>query len=143
MDHLPDQDAAPGNHVTVLVADHGERTRRGVMALLATCPDLHVVAEVGDGRTALEMVEKRRPMVALLELQLPEVDGIEAASRIKRRWPEVAVLLMAMHGAREDQAVRAGADGFLPKAGPPGNLISAIRKFGRRTCLPDRKGASS
>ncbi|GAA4921205.1 response regulator [Stackebrandtia albiflava] len=103
--------------------------RAGVRAILASDPDIEVVAEAADGREAVEMVRAHRPDLALLDIRMPKLDGLAAAAEIRRLAPEVGVIMLTTFG--EDEyiagALGNGAGGFLLKSGDPRELIAGIR----------------
>lgn len=103
--------------------------RAGLRALLESVPDFEVVAEASEGREAVRMVEQFRPRVALLDVMMPELNGLEALAQIRRDYPRVRVLLLSMKAGEEYviQALRAGAAGYLIKNSDPKELEMAIR----------------
>jgi DNA-binding NarL/FixJ family response regulator len=107
--------------------DDGERTRRALRALFATCPDLEVVGEAADGSEALGVVARERPDVAVVDLRMPVLDGLQATGQIKQRWPSVRVLVLALDAEARDEALAAGADAFVAKGDPEDALLEAIR----------------
>jgi DNA-binding NarL/FixJ family response regulator len=127
-------DAAPGppDAVTVLIADDQALVRAGFRAILSEQPGIQVVGEAADGRAAIDLVRRRRPSVVLMDIQMPDIDGLEAARRIVAGIdPEhpVAVLMLTTFDLNEYvyDALRAGASGFLLKDVPPEQLIAAVR----------------
>jgi len=107
--------------------------RRGICALLATEPDIEVVAEAEDGRQALDVAQRVRPDVVLMDLVMPGVDGLEATRHIASHQPEVRVLVLTSF-AGDDKvfpAIRAGALGYLLKDTKPEDLVQAIRQVYR------------
>jgi DNA-binding NarL/FixJ family response regulator len=117
------------NTTRVVIADDSRRTRNGLRCLLVTCPGVDVVGEATDGWEAVELVAERRPDVVVMDAHMPGMDGLAATRAIKKRWPEVRVVVLTMYGARHSEAVSAGADAFLIKGCPPEELLDAI--FGR------------
>lgn len=118
--------------IKVLLADDEAMVRAGVRAILATAPDIEVVAEAGDGREALELARAHRPDVALLDIRMPVLDGLSAAAEFRRAVPQVVVVMMMMLTTfSEDEyiskALDSGASGFLLKSGDPDELMTAIR----------------
>ncbi|TWJ07815.1 LuxR family two component transcriptional regulator [Stackebrandtia albiflava] len=113
----------------IVVADDEAMIRAGVRAILASDPDIEVVAEAADGREAVEMVRAHRPDLALLDIRMPKLDGLAAAAEIRRLAPEVGVIMLTTFG--EDEyiagALGNGAGGFLLKSGDPRELIAGIR----------------
>lgn len=114
--------------VRVLVADDEPLIRAGVLALLATDPTIEVVAEVADGRSAVEESRRHRPDVALLDLQMPEMDGLAALDELRRVCPETKIIMLTTFGADANirRALSGGAAGFLLKASDPRELITAV-----------------
>ena len=119
--------------IRVFLAEDHAIVRKGVRALLATEPDIEVVGEAADGREAIAEVTRLRPDVTLMDLMLPEIDGIEAIRRITAAWPD-AVILVVTSFATDDKvfpAVKAGARGYLLKDSSPEDLVRAIRQVHR------------
>ncbi|MEU1378356.1 response regulator transcription factor [Streptomyces triculaminicus] len=115
--------------IRVLVADDEPMIRAGVRAVLAADPGLDVVAEAGDGDEAVDLVRRHRPDVAVLDIRMPRVSGIEAAARIRADAPDTGVVMLTTFG-EDDYILRAlsgGAAGFLVKSGPPEELIAGVR----------------
>jgi DNA-binding NarL/FixJ family response regulator len=112
-----------------MLADDEVMVRAGVKAILATVPDIEVVAEAGDGRAALELAYAHRPDVALLDIRMPVLDGLGAAAELRRVMPEMAVVMLTTFS--EDEyiagALDSGASGFLLKSGDPYELMAAVR----------------
>lgn len=117
----------------VLLADDHVLVRAGLRALLATFPDIAVVAETGDGREAVELVAATGPNIVLMDIGLPGLNGIEATARIVKEHPSVKVVILSMHANEEyiRQALRAGASGYLLKDAAPVELELALRAVAR------------
>ena len=113
----------------MLIADDQELVRAGFRVLVESADDLRVVAEAGDGAAAAEAAARTRPDVALMDIRMPRVDGIEATRRIMVASPGTRVVMLTTFGADEFvyRALRAGASGFLLKDLPPAELLHAIR----------------
>lgn len=115
--------------IRVLLADDHELVRAGFRLVLDSEPDLRVVGEAGDGAEAVELTRLHRPDVALMDVQMPHVDGIEATRRLVAASSPTRILILTTF-EREDyvvDALQAGASGFLLKNAPPEELVTAIR----------------
>jgi two-component system, NarL family, response regulator LiaR len=115
--------------IRVLIADDHAVVREGLRAFLALQDDVEVVAEAADGEEAVSAVERLTPDVALVDLVMPRVDGIEAIRRMRAIKPETRVIVLTSF-VDEDKmlpAVRAGAAGYLLKDVQPQELVGAIR----------------
>jgi NarL family two-component system response regulator LiaR len=117
----------------VLVVDDQGIVRKGVRALLEQIDDISVVGEAADGREAVDRVLLLEPDVVLMDLVMPEADGIEAIRQIKERRPETRILVLTSF-AGDDKvfpAIKAGALGYLLKDSEPEELVGAIREVDR------------
>lgn len=116
----------------ILVDDHAV-VRSGLRMLLEAQSGLEIVGEAETGSEALRKVESLRPDVVLMDIAMPDMNGIEATRRIKESRPETAVLALTMH--EDDQyffeMLNAGASGYVPKRAAPDELITAIRTVSR------------
>jgi len=115
--------------IRVLLADDHALFREGVRSLLATQPDIEVVGEVADGRAAVQQALALHPDVVLMDITMPQLDGIEATRQIAARDPAVRVLVLTMHD-NEDvflRALGAGAAGYVLKKSGGVELMGAIR----------------
>ena len=99
----------------VVIADDQSSTRSGLRAVLALSPRVKVLGEAADGQEALCLVAEHHPDVVVLDVRMPRMDGLEAARRIKSRWPGIRVVILTMHASYRSKAVIAGADDFLVK----------------------------
>ncbi len=117
------------SQVRILIVDDHAVVRAGLRMLLSADPELEIVGEAGDGAEALRMARELAPEVVLMDISMPDMNGIEATRRIKALCPDVAVLALTMH--EDDQyffeMLAAGASGYVPKRAAPNDLISAIR----------------
>lgn len=113
----------------VLVADDQALVRGSFGVLIDTAPGLRVVGEAGTGAEAVELAARERPDVVLMDVRMPEMDGLEATRRICAAHPDVRVLILTTFDldAYVYGALRAGASGFLLKDTPPADLLSAVR----------------
>lgn len=118
--------------VRVLLADDHRLMREGTAALLAADERIEVVGLASDGREALALAERRRPDVVLLDLNMPEVDGLEACARLRKEGgPEVLMLTVSEEEPDLYAALRVGAAGYLTKDVPPAELIEAVLAVAR------------
>ncbi|TDD57772.1 response regulator transcription factor [Kribbella antibiotica] len=115
--------------IRVLLADDELMVRAGVRAILATDDAIEVVAEAGDGVEAVELARKHRPDVAVLDIRMPRMDGLEAGAEIRRTVPETAVVMLTTFSedAYIARALGDGASGFLLKSGDPRELIAGLK----------------
>lgn len=127
---LSAHDATP---VRVLIADDHDILRDGLRALLDMAPDIIVTGEARTGREAVAEAERLRPDVVLMDISMPELDGVEACERIRQRVPHTCVLFLTMHEAEEYffRALRAGAAGYVVKRTAAADLLAAIRAVAR------------
>ena len=119
--------------IRILLADDHIVMRRGLRLLLESQPSFSVVAEASDGRQAVERAEATRPDVAVLDIAMPNLSGIEAAQRIAAQSPGTAIVILSMHSDEGYvlRALKAGARGYLLKDAAEGDLIEAIQAVTR------------
>ena len=118
---------------TVLIADDHPLVLSGLRALLETLDGIEVVGEAADGHEAVRLAASLRPDVAVVDLQMPEIDGVEATRQITQRLPGTAVLVLTMHDddASVFAALRAGARGYLLKGAAQEDVARAIKAVSR------------
>ena len=119
--------------IRVFVTDDHSIVRKGIKATLELVPDMELVGEATNGREAVEMAGASKPDVVLMDLVMPEMDGIEAIRQIKSQYPEIAILVLTTF-AGEDKifpAIKAGASGYQLKDSDPEDLVAAIRQVCR------------
>jgi two-component system response regulator NreC len=119
----------PLNKLRVLLADDHAVIREGLKSLVNAQPDMHVVGEAENGRVALQRASEVQPDVVVMDVSMPELNGIEATGRLKQTSPQVKVLVLTVH---EDkgylrQLLKAGASGYVLKRAVAQELIHAIR----------------
>jgi two-component system, NarL family, response regulator NreC len=116
----------------ILIADDHTIVRQGIRKILEDQPDWEVVAEAGDGREAVRQALQLLPDIALLDIGMPLLNGIEAAAQIVRRAPDVKVVILSMHPneAYITRALQAGARGYLLKDSADDDLIRALTVVG-------------
>jgi DNA-binding NarL/FixJ family response regulator len=115
--------------IRVLVADDQSMVRAGFRMLLAGEEDIEVVAEASNGKEAVDKAARFDPTVVLMDIRMPELDGLEATRRILAADPDARVLVLTTFDLDEYvyEALRAGASGFVLKDDPPEQLIAAVR----------------
>ena len=127
---------ASSGKIRLLVVDDHFVVRIGLTSALNLEPDMEVVGEAKDGREAVEAYERHRPDVVVMDYQLPHMNGAEATTALRARYPDARVIILSVYKGEEDvhRAVQAGAAGYLPKSSEPQELLEAIRVIhkGRR-----------
>src|SRR3970040_2080860 len=115
--------------IRVLLADDHHIVRAGIRQLIESAGDLQVIAEAGDGEEAQALIEKHRPDVAVLDIQMPKASGIEVTRWVRAHLPEVGVLILTAYN--DDPYVmavlQAGANGYVLKTSQAEELIQAVR----------------
>jgi DNA-binding NarL/FixJ family response regulator len=114
--------------IRILLADDHTVVRQGLRKLLEERPDWEVIAEAGDGREAVRLAEQHKPDVAILDVAMPLLNGIEATRQIAKRAPATRVLVLSMHAdeAYVTQILQAGATGYLLKDSADVDLLKAV-----------------
>jgi len=123
-----------GNHVLrILVAENHDVVRQGVRDLLAVRPAWQIVAEARTGRQAIEMARRTTPDVAVLDLSLPELAGVEAIRQIRAEQPDVEICVFSMHDddVFVGDAIAAGANAYVLKSEPSARLVDAVDALAR------------
>ncbi|GAC1353544.1 MAG: response regulator transcription factor [Herpetosiphon sp.] len=144
--------------ITVLLVDDHAVVRQGLRLFLATQQDIRVIAEAGDGPTAIAAVARFQPAVVLMDLKLPGIDGTVATRQIKARFPETEVIVLTSYVEEGGvtAAIQAGAIGYLLKDVQPAELVEAIRaavrgevhlhpaaaRYLMHTAVPDPEGVA-
>jgi DNA-binding NarL/FixJ family response regulator len=115
--------------IRILLADDHALVRRGFAMILAAQPDMEVAGEAGNGREAVELAEKLKPDVVVMDVTMPELNGIEATRRIVEAAPRARVLALSMHkdAVYVREILRAGARGYLLKDSADADLLAAVR----------------
>jgi DNA-binding NarL/FixJ family response regulator len=116
--------------IRVLLADDHSIVRAGLRRIVEESGDMEVVAEASDGREALRQVERNKPDVAVIDISMPGLDGLEVVNQLGSRYPELPVLILTMHEEAQYvvRAIEAGAMGYMTKQSAPEQLVIAIRK---------------
>ena len=115
--------------IRVVHADDHAVVRAGIRAMLEELGGIEIVGQATNGREALALVEKHQPDVLLMDISMPEMNGLEATTRVVKEFPNVRVIIISMHTAEEYvwQALKAGASGYLLKDVEPSELDLAIK----------------
>jgi len=116
--------------IKVLLADDHSIVRAGLRRIVEDSGDMAVVAEASDGNEAIQQAHKTEPDVAVIDISMPGLDGLEVIGRLRSQYPDLPILVLTMH--EEEQyvvrAIEAGAMGYLTKRSAPEQLVAAIRK---------------
>ena len=125
------------NRITVLVVDDHPMMRDGIAAVIATQADMTVVAQASNGAEAVECFRAQRPDVTLMDLSMPQMDGVAATTAIRHQWPDARIIMLTTYSgdAQALRALKAGACGYLLKSLISTDLLEAIRSVhagGRR-----------
>jgi DNA-binding NarL/FixJ family response regulator len=123
-------DLAP---IRILIAEDHELVRRGLVQLIGIAPDLSVVGEASDGRSAVAMALNLQPDVILMDLGMPEITGLEATRQLKKKAPGIRILILSGYDADVyvDEAFDAGADGYILKTAHLDELVTAVKTVDR------------
>ena len=115
--------------ITILLADDHALVRQGFSMMLGAQPDMQIVGQAGNGREAVELATKLRPDVAIMDVAMPELNGIEATRRLAEFSPRTRVLALSMHkdSVYVREILRAGARGYLLKDSSDADLLAAVR----------------
>lgn len=125
----------PGKPIRILLADDHNVMRRGLRLLLESQPEFSVVGEASDGRQAVEQAEAVHPDVAILDIAMPNLSGIEATQRIVSLLPATSIVILSMHSDEGYvlRALKAGAKGYVLKDSVEGDLIDAVKAVNEGT----------
>lgn len=114
--------------IRVLLADDHATLRDGLQAMLQAAPDIEVVGSVGNGREAINRASTLRPDVVIMDVTMPEMNGIEAAGLLRDKHPDIRVIMLSMHSSSQHvyRAFNAGAVGYLLKESAGGEIVHAV-----------------
>jgi DNA-binding NarL/FixJ family response regulator len=115
--------------ITVLLVDDHPVFRKGLRLLLGEEPDMTVVGEAGDGREAIDRVRDLSPDVVVMDITMPNLNGIDATRRIISEFPDTKVVSLSIHGGKRfvEDMLRAGTTGYILKESAPEELVKSIR----------------
>ncbi len=121
--------------IRILLADDHGVVRKGLRFLLEQEPGFEIVGEAGDGREAVRLSEETNPDIVIMDIAMPMLNGIEAASQMVKRRPEVGIVILSMHSDEDYllSALNAGAKGYLLKDSAEADLVRAIQAVHRGT----------
>jgi len=116
--------------IKVLLADDHSIVRAGLRRIIEESGDMEVMAEASDGREAIEQIHQELPDVAVIDISMPGLDGLEVVSQLGVHYPQLPILILTMHeeGQYVVRAIEAGAMGYITKQSAPEQLVKAIRK---------------
>ena len=116
--------------IKVLLADDHSIVRAGLRRIVEESGDMEVIAEAADGREAIQQAHKQLPDVAVIDISMPALDGLEVISQLRNYYPKLPILILTMHeeGQYVVRAIEAGAMGYITKQSAPEQLVMAIRK---------------
>ena len=116
--------------IKVFIADDHSIVRAGLRRIVEESGDMEVIAEASDGKGALQQIQKEQPDVAVIDISMPGLDGLEVTAQLHAGYPKLPVIILTMH--EEEQyvirAIEAGAMGYITKRSAPEQLVNAIRK---------------
>ncbi len=117
------------NKIRIVLVDDHALMRDGIRALIDLQDDIEIVGEACEGQEAIDKAQELKPDVLIMDISMPEMDGLEATRRIKKKNPSVKVLVLTQHDNREYilSTIKSGSDGYLPKRALGVELVSAIR----------------
>jgi len=116
--------------INVLLADDHSIVRAGLCRIVEESGDMAVVAEASDGREAIRLVREHRPDVAVVDISMPEIGGLEVIHRLRPEFPDLPILVLTMYEEQQYavRVIEAGAMGYITKKSAPEQLVKAIRK---------------
>lgn len=119
----------------IVLADDHALLRAGMRVLLERFGTFTIIGEAGSGREAIQAVEEHKPDIVLMDIAMPDLNGLEALRRISAEWPAVKVVMLSMHGNKEYvlRAMRGGAAGYVLKDTSPSDLAMALQIIARGT----------
>ena len=118
------------SEITCLIVDDHEVVREGLRLSLSRVPHIRVVGEAGDGRAAIELAERRKPNVVIMDVRMPGLDGLDATKELMEKEPNASVLIFTAYSERSllARGLESGAKGYILKEAPHETLVRAIEK---------------
>jgi DNA-binding NarL/FixJ family response regulator len=118
------------SEITCLIVDDHEVVREGLRLSLSRAPHIRVVGEAADGRAAIELAERRKPNVVIMDVRMPGLDGLDATKELLEKEPDIAVLIFTAYSERSllARGLESGAKGYILKEAPHETLVRAIEK---------------
>ncbi len=115
--------------IRILIVDDQPRARDSLKALLSTCLWVGEVREARNGREAVDLVERFQPDVILIDIRMPEIDGLKATLLLKALWPQVRIVALSLYPEHRQDALAAGADAFVAKADAWEQLLGTLEEL--------------
>ena len=122
--------SAADTEITCLIVDDHEVVREGLRLSLSRAPNIRVIGEASDGKSAVALAERRRPDIVIMDVRMPEMDGLEATKVLGERNPDIPVLIFTAYSERSllSRGLDSGAKGYILKEAPHQTLVRAIEK---------------
>ena len=113
----------------IMIVDDSLRARRALKALISQQEGITVTAEASNGQEALQNIREQKPDIVIMDIRMPVMDGLEATTAIKAGWSQIKVIILPMYPEHQAEAMAAGADAFLVKGCPLGEITDLLRSF--------------
>ena len=129
-EHVQCRQMIEQDRIRVLSADDHTLIREGIAMIVNSQPDMVIVSQAAGGRDAIEQFRAHRPDVTLMDLRMPDLNGIDALVAIRAEFPEARIIMLTTFESDEEaqRALKAGACGYLLKSAPPSELLQVIRQ---------------
>lgn len=118
--------------IKVLIVDDSAAARDGLNSILSPHTDIEIIGKAVDGQDAITKVNDLHPDIILMDTRMPVMGGVEATRRIKECFPEIKILMLTVHTSYIEEAIAAGADGYLRKDCPRDELLQTMRALSAR-----------
>jgi DNA-binding NarL/FixJ family response regulator len=127
---VPEENGSADHEITCLIVDDHEVVREGLRLSLSRAPNIRVIGEAADGKSAIALAERRRPDIVIMDVRMPEMDGLEATKLLGERNPDIPVLIFTAYSERSllSRGLDSGAKGYILKEAPHQTLVRAIEK---------------